>query len=229
MRRARRSSTGRAAAATETTPAKATPKRKRRVVFAEEPEDVRFFDKRDPVGEDFHAFFAEDPTGSPPGEDSSTSVMQPLTTAADVQTTPQKFSLHEFVLSLFFLPSRCRGFSLSCSAPVGEHKTCGTCGGGDGHGDNDTCRAPERTCAPRSQQPRHQGTAEGLPSPPHFRRSQPSFPRCLFATVQARLEQYIVQHGQKDGKETASKSAPARKRGKEKHKSETATPEWLQW
>lgn len=103
MRRARRSSTGRAAAATATTPVKASPKRKRRVVFAEEPEDVRFFDKRDPVGEDFHAFFAEDPTGSPPSEDtSSISVMQPLTTAADVQTTPQKFSLHEFVLSLFF-------------------------------------------------------------------------------------------------------------------------------
>lgn len=106
MRRARRSSTGRAAA---TTPAKTAAKRVRRVVFAEEPEDVRVFDKRDPVGEDFHAVFAEKSAGSSPSEESSNSsnsdksVMQPLTTASDVQTTPQKFSLHEFVLSYLLM------------------------------------------------------------------------------------------------------------------------------
>ena len=74
------------------------------MVFAEEPEYVRVFDKRDPVGEDFHAVFADEPTETLPGEDSNsnndTGVMQPLTAAADVQTTPQMFSLHEFVLFL---------------------------------------------------------------------------------------------------------------------------------
>lgn len=101
MRRARRSSTGPKA---PTTPTKAGTKRTRRVVFAEEPEYVRVFDKRDPVGEDFHAVFADEPTDTATREDSNsnngTGVMQPLTGAADVQTTPQKFSLHEFVLFL---------------------------------------------------------------------------------------------------------------------------------
>ena len=67
----------------------------RRVAFSEEPDDVLEFDKRDPVGTDFNALFAADTTSD--SVDSESAELQPLDTSSDIQTTPQKFSLHEFV------------------------------------------------------------------------------------------------------------------------------------
>ena len=94
--------------ALETTPSPARTKRKkprRRVRFADGPDHVKVFDKRDPVGEDFHAVFADsaaDAPSSPPPPPHLTgpaaeSVLQPLTASPSHQTTPQRFSLRELV------------------------------------------------------------------------------------------------------------------------------------
>ena len=64
----------------------------RRVAFAEGPDDVLVFDRRDPVGTDFHGLFAADDSVEDEGGE-----LLPLDAPSDGQTTPQKFSLHEFV------------------------------------------------------------------------------------------------------------------------------------
>ena len=87
-----------------TTPSPARAKRKkprRRVRFAEGPDNVKVFDKRDPVGEDFHAVFADSAADTPSSPqpaftEAASTVLQPLTASPGHQTTPQKFSLSEF-------------------------------------------------------------------------------------------------------------------------------------
>ena len=73
-------------------------KQKRRVMFSEEPDHVKTFDKRDPVGTDFHALFEADTSIEVDSIDKK-DLLQPIVlSTSDIQTTPQKFSLHEFVL-----------------------------------------------------------------------------------------------------------------------------------
>ena len=69
----------------------------RRVAFSEEPDSVLVFDRRDPVGSDFHDLFASDTSTDNLTNESG--VLQPIDTSSDGQTTPQMFSLHEFVAS----------------------------------------------------------------------------------------------------------------------------------
>ena len=93
-------------------PSQIVPKAKkprRRVRFAENCEAVKVFDERDPIGEDFHLVFADVTDDTQQQKDEHETVteemIQTLSVSPNKQTTPQKFSLHEFVVlfSAFFL------------------------------------------------------------------------------------------------------------------------------